>query len=1045
MRMRNRLSKCSKHVAFAACMLALGGSFSACQDEYTLDDAKPVWLNSSIYETLESNGNYTNYLRLIADPDVNTGESDESSLVQILSKTGSKTVFVANDQAWQNFFDSNKNLPETNPWHNAQNYGSLSKSQKRLLLHTSMLNNAIVMENLASSSGTTPMRGQYLRRYTDIEVVDSVTRIAVADLPKTYWSIDKQATEEGASSPEVDQWSRIRNGGLLGYDSIYMVLDSSLSMMVYFTNEYMAQKQITDEDFRIIMGRERITTDVHLYDAHLDSADIVCENGYINMTEKPLVPLANMAEVIRTNGRTKIFSHLLDRFSVPFQNKTVGNLFSKLYPNDFAVTDTLYTKRYYSLRSFGSTTSGDVVLKNNERGELFAGSGEAVLKYDPGWSGYFPLGANAQEDMGAMFIPNDKQMLEYFNNGGGKALLNEYTKDPASVYTIDDLETLYKDIDQIPLKTIQALINQGMFPNFTTSVPSKMLKLREAITQERIFNESDTKLSAEGGTIDTVMVACNGAVYIMNNVFTPSDYDCVATPAYIRSSNRIMRWAIYSDYEGVNEMGLNYYAYLKAMQSRYTFFVPCDKGMEYYYDPMSFTSKYPRIMRFLYTTGNFPFATKTTPEGKNALAQYNIETGEIKEYNKANSQSTNKTEIVNRLRQILEHNTIIHKNGVNMINTEEDEYYLSKNGMGIKVTRDETGVIKAQGGFQLENEREGMTHSNPGILYCNVIEKGDYKNGWAFTLDAPLIPAARSVFSVLSNIKRGQKGESSQYSAEEVKNANPYYEFFRLCVDADWDLITGSGLVDENDPKYDESSSSGITAKTKAVNKYMTFVDDETNNAVDYNVNFFDNFNYTVFAPTNEAVREAIANGLPTWDSIKEDFDNCKDPNTGELTSAKDSLRIQLKITYLTNFIRTHFADNTIFADKSDMKAEMGTNSYNSDLGLFVKAYVQREGGVLKVKDNTSTGQWITAKYTTDDGRDVKNIMTCDRECNSRVKDQTMNGKTTEGTSYAVVHLINGVLNHDELVNGKYPDLAKQAEENGGKAARAYIQKFAIR
>jgi hypothetical protein len=101
---------------------------------------------------------------------------------------------------------------------------------------------------------------------------------------------------------------------------------------------------------------------------------------------------------------------------------------------------------------------------------------------------------------------------------------------------------------------------------------------------------------------------------------------------------------------------------------------------------------------------------------------------------------------------------------------------------------------------------------------------------------------------------------------------------------------------------------------------------------------------------------------------------------------------------------------------------------------------------MLKVKDNTATGQWIDAKYTTDDGRDVKNIMTCDRECSSKVKGQTsLNGKTVDATSYAVIHMINGVLNHDELVNGQYPDFAKQAEENGGKAARAYIQKFAIR
>ena len=1037
MRMRNRLSKCSKHVAFAACMLALGGSFSSCHDEYTFDDAKPVWLNSSIYETLESNGSYTNYLRLIADPDVNTGESDEGSLVQILSRTGSKTVFAANDEAWQKFFAANAKLPKANPWHYAQSYEQLSKNQKKLLLHTSMLNNAIVMENLASSSGATPTRGEYLRRYTDVEVVDTVTKIAVTDLPKTYWSLDKQATAEGAASPESDQWGRIRNGGLLGYDSIYMVLDSSLSMMVHFTNEYMAQKQITDNDFRIIMGRERITSDVHIYDAHLDSADIVCENGYVNMTEKPLVPLANMAEVIRTNGRTNIYSHLLDRFSVPFRNKTVGDLYAKLYPNDFAETDTLYTKRYYSKRSFGSTTDSDRALTNDERGNLFANTGEATLKFDPGWSGYFPMGATAQEDMGAMFIPNDKQMLEYFNNGGGKTLLEEYTKDRAQQYSIDDLETLYKDIDQIPLKIVQAILNQGMFTSFVSSVPSKMLKLREPTTQEQIFTDKDTKLFTDGGTIDTVLVACNGAVYIMNNVFAPSDFDCVATPAYIRSSNRIMRWAIYSDYDGQNYMGLNYYAYLKAMQSRFTFFLPNDEAMKYYYDPMSFTSKYPRVMRFLYTTGNFPFATKSS-QGVNVLANFNVKEGVIGK--DLNTQQTNQAEIVNRLRQLLEHNTIVHENGINAINTEEDEYYLSKNGMGIKVIRDETGVIKVQGGFQAENEREGIAHNHPGIQYANVLEKGDYKNGCTFTLDAPLIPASRSVFSVLSNIERGAKGEETDYNTPEVTENNPYYEFFKLCSDADGDLLTGSGLIDESNPKYDVSTNTGLTALNSAINKYMTFID---NNAVDQNVQFFDNYYYTVFAPTNEAVLNAIENGLPTWKSIREDYDNCANED-GELTTYEDSLRIQYKITYLTNFIRTHFADNSVFADKSAMSdTEMITSSYDNEKGLFVKTIVKREknGGetMLMVKDNTGAGEWITTKYTMENGRDVKNVMTCDRECNSKVKDQSMNGKTTNASSYAVVHLINGVLNHEALADGKYPDF------NSGNAARKYIQKFAIR
>jgi hypothetical protein len=259
----------------------------------------------------------------------------------------------------------------------------------------------------------------------------------------------------------------------------------------------------------------------------------------------------------------------------------------------------------------------------------------------------------------------------------------------------------------------------------------------------------------------------------------------------------------------------------------------------------------------------------------------------------------------------------------------------------------------------------------------------------------------------------------------------------------DDNLITKSGLVDETDPKYDISTPTGEKALLAAIDKFRTFID---NNAVDYNVQFFDNYNYTVFAPTNEAVKAAIEKGLPTWESIQEDYDKCDKDDDGVLKNEVDKLRLQFKITYLTNFIRTHFADKSFFADKSEANVEMTTSSYNNVNGLFVKAFAQRANGQLQVKDNTVTGKWINAVYTTADGRDVKNIMTCDRECNSKVKDQSMNGKTVVATSYAVVHLVDGVLNHVQLnEDGTYPDFQKEAEEAEGKAARAYIQKFAIR
>ena len=1044
MRMRNRLSKCSRHLAFATCLLALGGSFSSCQDEYYLDEEKPTWLNTSIYETLESNGNYKNYLRLLEDPDVNVQGDENASLKEILSRTGSKTVFVADDQAWNEFFVANGNLPKTNPWSTATSYDKLSKNQKKLLLHTSMLNNAIVMENLSSSSGSNPTRGAFLRRQTDVEIVDSITKIAVTDLPKSYWTADRQTSEENAKLVEADQWSRIRNGGLLKYDSIYLVQDNSRSMMLQFTNEFMAKKLITDNDFKVITGQERVTSDIHINNHRLDSADIVCQNGYLNKTHRPLVPLTNMAEAIRTSGKTNIFSHMLDRFSVPLQNTTEALLFARLNPDKFKDTDTLYNKRYYSSRSYGGGK-----LDRNERGEIFGGTGTALLKFDPGWNGYYPATAGSpEEDMGAMFIPNDKQMLEFFTHGGGKTLIEEYTKEPLLSYDLNNLEALYQDIDQIPLDKISQIINHCMQESFVNSVPSKMQTLREEVTLEQLYTPEDIN------SIESTLLACNGVVYVMDNVKIPSDFNCVATPAFLRSTNKIMYWAIYSD-QKTTGMNLHYYAYLKAMQSRFSFFMPSDEALGYYYDPMSFSSKYPRMLKFKYVKKDnanaFPISTD---RNDNINYSYDVATGQIGNPNLASTLS--QADFIDRLRQILEGSTIVHSGSDNTINSDADEYYVAKNGMGIRVERENGRVVRAQGGFQVENWKAGLTATNPGIIYCNVNlnENTKFKNGYTFTMDAPLIPASRSVFSVLSNIERGSEGASADYQ-DKTADTNPYYEFFRLCNEFDENLVLKSGLVDEKE--YNTDIPKEANARQRALNLYKTFLDDKT---VDKKVQFFNNYNYTIYAPSNEAITDAVANGLPTWETIENDFrlvDDDPDNDTnlelplGSLTTHEDSVNIQAKIVYLTNFIRCHFVDKSLFADKSTVdETEITSSSFNRKTGMFVKHKVKRANDILNVGsyDNAlSEGEaqvdWSTA-IPVWNNVDVRNVMTCDRELSAEVKKSintqgNLSGIKLDGSSYAVIHLIDGVLNFTALENGKHGNFEDVL------AARRFIKQFEIR
>lgn len=1020
MRMTNRLSKWSRRSSQVVCLLAACGLMYACKDEFTLDDEKPSWLNSSIYESLQNRGNFKTYLRLLSDKDVNSANA--RPLSEVLSRTGSKTVFVANDEAWQKFFEHNATLPEANPWHSATSYENLSQAQKKLLIHTSMLNNSIVMENLASSEASgsnSPVRGEYMRRYTDVVVTDSITYVPSNQLPVSYSPVDK------------DYWWRFReeNGG----KGLYMVTDNTPSMMLHFTSEHLTKNTVTDEDFAIFMGQERVTSDVHIYGSKLVEKDGVCENGYVNVTDAPLCPVASMAEVIRTNGKTNIFSHMLDRYSAPFYDKTLSESYHDLHQE---FEDSIFIKRYVSDNGYGhrkwayepgplGTTDKYMPYKDDTSKDIIPS-----LKFDPAWNGLYDE-VRVEKDMASMFIPSDEALWKYFTQGGGLQLIETYG-DPNMVY--ESVDDLYKNIDNIPLGTLQSLINIIMIRSFVGSVPSKMTKLRDD-AQEQLFYAEDIE------KIDTCLLASNGAVYIMSDIYGPADYTSVTSPAYISKTNNIIKWAIYDQ----TYMGLNYYAYLKAMQSEFTFFLPSDSALLYYYDPTSMKSRTPRVMQLSYKNKTFPIEARNY----NYYGLYNSTAdnpaGTIGRAITGQGGTVQQGEITNRLKDILESHTIVH-DGTNPIDGE-DEYFLSKNGNAIKVVRDENGhVIKAMGGFQLENQRQHINTEIVGVTECDVTKPFEgLKNGQTYVMDSPLVPTFRSVYSILTN-----DDDQNRWDEEAWAN-NPYAEFYYLCqADAYDDIIKGCGLVDERWSSSEQKS---------AMKKFHVFVND---NGPDYNVQFFNNYRYTIFVPTNDAVRAAIAAGLPTWEQIEEDYKAHRkkewDPETNDwkqspdsrpdsivyeytdsLETTEDSLRIATKITYLTNFIRYHFADNSVFADKSPLADnEMVTSSFDSELGLFCKIHVDRiangDETVLRVCDDQTYKVNPNQKMET---VGEKNVIARDIACSKRPVGVVMTGISLDASSAAVIHQIDGVLNHTALVNGRYDSTWATPQ-----AAKKYLKRY---
>lgn len=1035
--MKNRFNALSKSAKFMLVLLAAYGVTSSCKDEYTLDDKKPSWLNESIYESLTSQGTYNYYLRLIGDPDVNA--ENARPITEVLSRTGSNTVFVADDAAWEEFFRHNATLPETNAWHTATSYENLSRSQKLLLMNTSMLDHAVVMENLSSEQVKgTMVRGRIMRRNTRSHITDSVTWLPSELLPVNY--------SEG--NGETDLWARFRaeNDG----KGLYLSMGSVPSMMVHFTNEFLKSNNITDNDFFMFTGKNRNTEDVHIYDALLTQKDAVCQNGYVNKTEKVITPLPNMAEALRTDPETQVFSHMLDRWSAPFINMNATLAYRDIMKSrnlPWTDEDTIFTKRYFSENSFPGGNAAYTPLVTRPDGKPFrdAVSDQVGLKFDPGWNGFYETQSDPSYDMASMYVPDDKTLWDYFTEGGGGwSLIQTYytkagTEDEIPYIRPTTNEELFRQIDQIPISTLRSLINNIMFKTFVGSVPSKMNRLRDD-ANEQLFVLGTDEDPGDEAHIKRSILTNNGAIYITNKVYGPADFTSVAAPAFISLTNKIMRWAIYNGQTtGVTDyMGLNYYAYLKAMQSRFAMFIPCDNGMQYYYDPTSFgitikkgTSS-PRVIRM-----NYNKAKESGLPVENKAYAYNPATGTIGEA-LSNTWKLSETalsgELVNRLKDILESHTLVLDGQLakneDYIESDVDNYYLAKNGAPIKVTRDGNHIVKVQGGFQIENENAGITGEISadnrnvytelhGIQSNEVIDYGLKNNGISYILDSPIIPASRSVYAYIDNERTPEEGETlhDEYSA-----------FSKLCAmnDDTEAIISACGLVTA-DPKSTNEEEKKKYARE--IQKFYTFYDLK---GIDYNVVFFNNYNYTIFVPTNDAILSAIDNGLPTWESIREDYESLKDEETETYNlTLEDSLRLQAKIICLTNFIRYHFADNSVFVDNSNFDSkEYVTSSFDKQKGLFSKINVKRQGGQLMVQD-ANGGEWatITGKY---------NLLARDIICSKKPDKKSMSNVTIKGTSFAVIHQIPTSLNHI-AGGGRYDEQWKSSD-----AARRYIQRYAI-
>ena len=521
----------------AACCLLIGsGALQSCKEDDLVLTGQPSWLGNSIYERLQEDGNYTVMLRLI----------DDMGLKETLSRTGSKTLFVADDAAFKEWF-------QHNDW-GVNDVNKLTIAQKTLLLNNAMVDNAYLIELLSNlpTGNSVPLQGMCMRRATATTPYDSVTVMPSSAMPNTK------------------SWDYVRGRS----KGIHILKDASKAPMIHFLPAFMRTNNITSSDLEILTnGVSKSVEDSWVNGKKVVEADITCKNGYIQKVNGVIESATNMADILRSHQNMSRWSQLMDRFSAPY------------YIGEYSALgiDSLFELRYFAdLTQSGRKnqyTPGDQSVEPE--------AVEATLKFDPGWNTYFNRGASDINGIGpdaaVLIVPKDEALNEWWNNGGGKPLQDKY-----------------KEWDSIPDLVLSKLLNVNMLTSFVESVPSKF---------GSVLDDSKMELGIKPEHIDSCFMGCNGVVYLTNRVFAPREYSSVSFPALIHQDIlSIIYWAIddetlsFGPY--LNSMESYYSLFLPTNTAMLTYVDPVSFGeneqylWEFYYDANAIKTERVKARRY---------------------------------------------------------------------------------------------------------------------------------------------------------------------------------------------------------------------------------------------------------------------------------------------------------------------------------------------------------------------------------------------------------------------------------------------------------------
>lgn len=863
-------------------MLVTAGLCSSCQEAYELDEKLPPNFGSNLMTYLEQN-NFKNYVQLVDD----LGYRDALAGVSL------KTLFAADDDAFERFYANNE-------W-GVKSYADLSLAQKKMLLYGSMLDNSLQVMNLSSTTGSEGVVvGNAVRRHTASSVFDTVPVISPDQMPDNNPS-----------------WDYYRKNG----KSIVCMKDASYTPLVFFTEPYLANKKITNEDMKFMFnGRERKSGDAYIGETYIEKQNIRSANGFIHQTHDVVARKENMAEMIRTNPNDSIFSRLLFRFCAPY---FLGEVETDRYNLEYGTKiDSLFALGFFSKHSAGPGTR---YPDGRDVDEL------ALLKFDPGWNSLYSMDVNVsgtvamQQDMCVMLVPTDKAMQDYWENGVGASIRD-----------------FYGDWDNVPDKVVAKLINNVMKESWVSTVPSKFAD---------VVNDNTDPMRITTADVDMVSVACNGAIYWTNKVFSPTEYISVSFPALINPSMSILYWAIENK---------EYRSYLNSLDSYYSFFLPSNDAMKFYVDPVTYKNGINNEIWKVYYDEN-----STDRKIWASRWRYNLTTGEIGDSIKEPVITGSDGRLLDRLEDLLDNHIVVGNRSRNGNVENGHEYYRTKNGGVIRMKK-EGDAFYVQGTLQMDQNRwlkvsEVYDESKDGNGKTYILGK-DSKN--PSITPEPLMTTRKSVFDVLS--------EHEEFSV-----------FYNLLYNSPLRQLTADGT--------------SPIASTLG------------------NVKVFRNYHYTLYVPSNESLNKLIAEGkLPTWADIETKKEQGLDYKSDSAYlenflryHIQDNL-LMLGMDYSADGGILYDKDgNPIVNSSADVfERPYETAFINVETKKFYTLDVNMQGG------NTAAESELYITDLVGNTRKVQKIKDADGQnlYNLLAREYNLGGDQISATSFASIHLIDGPL-----------------------------------